>query len=377
MIIFRYLIGEVFRTQLAVFLILTTIIISQRFVKILADASEGDIPGQLVMSIVALKLPQLAVIILPLSAFLGILVAYGRVYADSEMTVLHATGVSEWYITRLTLLLSIVMAILAASVTLYFSPWATEREYELLERVESDAGFFSVVPGRFQHTSNEKAVIFVQDVSRSGNQLARVFVAQTLIKNGQSQHAIVYAESGSVTEDAQTGAQMLQLEQGRRYAGDVNSPAYEVTEFGRYQIQIREQEVEQRRRKLNALSTPALMQETSAESVAEWHWRIAIPLSIPILTLIAVPLARVNPRQGKFGRLLPALLLYLGYYALLIIGRSALEDGKIPAQFGMWWIHISGLVFGIVLLMQQRSSTQRLRAWLVGRKLADNQGVSK
>ena len=113
MIIFRYLIGEVFRAQLAVFVILTTIIISQRFVKILADASEGEIPGQLVMSIVALKLPQLAVIILPLSAFLGILVAYGRVYADSEMTVLHATGVSEWYVTRLTLMLSLLMAMLA------------------------------------------------------------------------------------------------------------------------------------------------------------------------------------------------------------------------------------------------------------------------
>lgn len=367
MIIFRYLIGEVFRAQLAVFIILTTIIISQRFVKILADASEGEIPGQLVMSIVALKLPQLAVIILPLSAFLGILVAYGRLYADSEMTILHATGVSEWYVTRLTLLLSVVMALLAGAVTLYLSPWATEREYQLLERAESDAGLFSLVPGRFQHTSNEKAVIFVQEVSRSGAQLAKVFVAQSSEKEGGLGHAIVYAEGGAVTEDPQTGAQMLQLKQGRRYAGDAQSPAYEVTEFGSYHMQIREQQAEQRRRKLSSLSTPALLQESSAEAVAEWHWRIAIPLSIPILTLIAVPLARVNPRQGKFGRLLPALLLYLGYYALLIIARSALEDGKIPPQFGMWWLHLSGLILGSALILRNRASAQKLRAWVAGR----------
>ena len=155
MIIFRYLLGEVFKSQLAVFIILMTIIISQRFVRILADASEGEIPGQLVMSIVALKLPQLAVIILPLSAFVGVLVAYGRVYADSEMTVLHATGVSEWYIVRITLLLSLLMAILAGSVTLYLSPWATEQEYRILEKADANAGLLSVVPGRFQHTSNE------------------------------------------------------------------------------------------------------------------------------------------------------------------------------------------------------------------------------
>ncbi|WP_423187496.1 LPS export ABC transporter permease LptF [Alishewanella sp. d11] len=367
MIIFRYLIGEVFRAQLAVFLILTTIIISQRFVKILADASEGEIPGQIVMSIVALKLPQLAVIILPLSAFLGILVAYGRFYADSEMTVLHATGVSEWYVTRLTLLLSIIMALLAGAVTLYFSPWASERENQLLERAESDAGLFSLVPGRFQHTSNEKAVIFVQEVSRSGGQLSKVFVAQSTGQEGMAGHAIVYAKGGAVAEDPQTGAQMLQLIEGRRYAGDGESPAYEITEFGRYDMQIREQQVEQRRRKLGSLSTAELLQDNSAEANAEWHWRIAIPLSIPILTLIAVPLARVNPRQGKFGRLLPALLLYLGYYALLIIARSALEDGKVPAAWGMWWLHLSGLLVGTVLILRNRAMAQKFRAWLAGR----------
>ena len=157
------------------------------------------------------------------------------------------------------------------------------------------------------------------------------------------------------------------LQNGRRYAGDAVSPAFEITEFERYQIQIREQEVEQRRRKLGSVPSSELLLLDSNEAVAEWHWRIAIPLSIPLLTLIAVPLSRVNPRQGKFGRLLPALLLYLGYYSLLIIARSALEDGKIPAQLGMWWLHGTALLLGIVLIMRSRRSAQRFQAWLAGR----------
>lgn len=367
MIIFRYLLAEVFKSQLAVFVILMTIILSQRFVKILADASEGEVPGQLVMSIVALKLPQLAVIILPLSAFIGILVAYGRIYADSEMTVLHATGVSEWYVTRITLVLSLLLAMVAGGVTLFLSPWATEREYQVLEKADASAGLMSVVPGRFQHTSNEKAVIFVHDVGRGSDagRLGRVFVAQSS-DDDPSSLAVVYAQSGIVREDA-TGAQSLQLDAGRRYAGTVSSPAFEITEFEQYQIQIREQEVEQRRRKLGSVPSSELLLLDSNEAVAEWHWRIAIPLSIPLLTLIAVPLSRVNPRQGKFGRLLPALLLYLGYYSMLIIARSALEDGKIPAQLGMWWLHGSALLLGIVLIMRSRRSAQRFQAWLAGR----------
>ena len=226
----------------------------------------------------------------------------------------------------------------------------------------------SVVPGRFQHTSNEKAVIFVHDVGRGAEagRLGRVFVAQNRSSDAPDSQAIVYAQSGTVREDA-TGAQSLQLDAGRRYAGDVSSPAFEITEFEQYQIQIREQEVEQRRRKLGSVPSSELLLLDSREAVAEWHWRIAIPLSIPLLTLIAVPLSRVNPRQGKFGRLLPALLLYLGYYSLLIIARSALEDGKIPPQLGMWWLHAGALLIGVVLIMRNRRSAQRLQAWLAGR----------
>ena len=207
MIVFRYLIGEVFKSQLAVFLILITIILSQRFVKILADASEGELPGQLVLTLISLKLPQLAVLILPLAAFLGVLVAYSRIYAESEMTVLHATGISEWYVARLTLILSLGMALAAGGLMMYLSPWAAEREYQLLEKVSSDSGLSTLIPGRFQQTSNEKAVVFVHDISRDGHSLSKVFLAQQATEDG-GQHSVVYAETGTVLEDS-TGAQRL------------------------------------------------------------------------------------------------------------------------------------------------------------------------
>ena len=131
MLIFRYLTGEVLKSQVAVFLTLMTIFLSQKFVLILGSASEGGIPGKLVLALLALKLPQLAGYILPLSLFLGIILAYSRIYADSEMTVLKACGVSEWYVVRVTLVSSAVFALLAAVISLYVAPWASEKEYQL------------------------------------------------------------------------------------------------------------------------------------------------------------------------------------------------------------------------------------------------------
>lgn len=368
MIVFRYLIGEVFKSQLAVFLILITIIISQRFVRVLADASDGELPGQLVLTLISLKLPQLAVLILPLAAFLGVLIAYSRIYAESEMTILHATGISEWYVTRITLALSLALGVTAAGLMMYLSPWASQQEMELLAKADADSGLSTLVPGRFQETANGKAVVFVQDMNRDGSQLSKVFLAQAATEQ-DAMTSVVYAQTGKVAEDDK-GAQRLELSQGRRYGGPVDEPSYTVVEFERYAIQIKEQAPEQVRQKLSSLPTDELVKLQTSEAAAEWHWRLAIPVSIPILMLLAVPLSRVNPRQGKFGKLLPGLGLFLLYYVLLIICRNLVEGGKMPAWLGMWWIHGLALGVGLLMLLQNRASYNKFRARLAGRKEA-------
>lgn len=45
--------------------------------------------------IMGYRMPGFLQLILPLGLFLGILLAYGRLYLDSEMTVLSATGMSK------------------------------------------------------------------------------------------------------------------------------------------------------------------------------------------------------------------------------------------------------------------------------------------
>jgi lipopolysaccharide export system permease protein len=109
-----------------------------------------------------------------------------------------------------------------------------------------------------------------------------------------------------------------------------------------------------------------LIADSSLDALAEFHWRIAIPLSLPFLVLIAVPLSAADPRQGRFGKMFPALMLYLGYFILLMAGRKALEDGNIPPQLGLWWVHAVLLCIGIVLLLRGRPFGVKLRARLKG-----------
>lgn len=375
MIIFRYLLKEVAKTQLAVFFVLMTIFISQKFVRVLGDASEGSIPGQMVMIFIALKIPDLAGMMLPLSLFLGILLAYGRIYADNEMTVLHACGVSEWYVVRVTLVLALVTAIFTGIFTLYLAPMASEYQYQVKEQLAADSGLSSLIAGRFQKTGNEKAVVFIHDKNRDDNSFDKVFVAQLPDEDHTEDSIInsslVYAKKGQVFED-DSGSQRLVLSQGMRYHKDATNGEFQSVTFDKYYIQIQDQEVEQKHRKLSALPSQQLFNSTDAKSAIEYsatiQWRIAFPLACIILTFIAVPLSVVNPRQGKFAKMLPALMLFLGYFLLLTAMRSGVERQALPSNIGLWPIHISALFLGVILLMKDRSSGMKIKAKIPGLK---------
>lgn len=352
--IFRYLMRETFKSQIAVLAVLLTIFVSQKFVRVLADASAGEIPSNIVIQLLGLNLPALGALILPLSLFLGILLAHGRIYAENEMTVFHACGVSEWYVARVTLVLSVILALGTAVLTLYLVPWSLEQERIVEERARSETGLSVIMPGRFQQASNQKAVIYVQGLNDNGD-LDEVFVAQSLRdeENRVIGGSVVMADRGAVIA-AESGAQTLVLSDGMRYAQSRHEGEFQVMQFDNYQLQIKEQESSEYIRKLEAYSTLELMQDNAPEAQAELQWRIAIPLAMPLLTLIAVPLSRVNPRQGKFARMAPALLIYLGYFLILMAARSAVADGAIPASIGLWWIHILLLMGGMALIGKGR-----------------------
>lgn len=359
MIVFRYLIREVLKAQIAVLSVLLAIFISQQFVRILADASDGEFPASLVLTLIGLNLPELTVLILPLSLFLGILLAHGRMYAENEMVVFHGVGISEWYVTRVTLILALLNSLFTGYLALYVAPWAQDKQHAVLEKAQSEAGLAALVQGRFQTSANGRAVLFVEKISKD-NELEKVFVAQLPDAEDESGVTnLVVAHGGRVVEDA-TGGQRLKLDDGVRYQGAPNRVDYQMIEFGGYQMQLKEQEVDERDRKLSAVPFKELLNTPGPEAVAEFHWRLAIPLAIPLMTLIAVPLARVNVRQGKFAKVFPAVLLYLGYFGLMVAGRKALQDEVIPAWLGMWWIHASALVMGILLIGKGRPLGTRL-----------------
>ncbi|MGY3868445.1 LPS export ABC transporter permease LptF [Aeromonas crassostreae] len=349
-IVFRYLFRETLKTQLAVLFVLLLIFVSQQFIKIIGDAADGEVPTRLISTLMLLNLPNMALLMLPISLFLAILFAHGRLYAESEMTVMHAVGVSPRRVMLTTMVLALLTALVAGFNTGWVAPLAKEREYQVIDEFKADPGISFLQAGRFMDLDGGKLVAYIQDLNDKGSVLQKIFVLQRA--QGTTPPSVVIATEGQVTVD-ENGLQWLTLKDGSRYEGDFNTKKFQISDFREYSLVIRQQEAEHSNRKSAAKPTMELFGTQDNQLMAELQWRISLPLSIPVLTFLVVPLARVNPRQGRYAKLLPAILLYLSYFLLLSAARSAIDSGRLPHWPGMFWVPMAYLLLiGVPLNLQ-------------------------
>ncbi len=150
MIIVRYLIRETIKTQFAVFLVLFLIFLSQEFIRVLSNASDGDIPARLILTLVGLNMPTMGMLMLPLSLYLGILLTFGRLYAESEITVMNATGIGNKFLIQAALSLAIITGSLAAFNSLWLSSWSQQQINQIFSEIESDNSIDLLQKGQFQ-----------------------------------------------------------------------------------------------------------------------------------------------------------------------------------------------------------------------------------
>ena len=152
--------------------------------------------------------------------------------------------------------------------------------------------------------------------------------------------------------DPTTGDKFVVLTQGYRYTGIPGTPDYQIAQFASYGVRVQQNAIPAKNR-TEATPTLALWQQArgNPDYAAELQWRIALPLSALVLTLISVPLSKVKPRQGRYARLVPAFLLYILYVNLLFASRAWIEDGVIPPTLGLWWVTGVMACIGLGLLL--------------------------
>lgn len=349
MIIFRYLSRQIMLSTLAVSTVLTLLIVSGRFIKYLSYAAAGDLSPEFVFQSVAYRIPGMLVLILPLGLFLGVLLAYGRMYLESEMVVLNASGVSGKRLTLFALGPAVGVALVVALLGLYVSPLCWKQVEIIYAKQSEKSELDSLTPGRFQSLGKgSNRTTYISGVKEGGKELDLIFVSERDSKSGELR--VVLAESGKqVITDPNSGDRFVVLKNGYRYEGVPGQADYKEIKYAEYGFLMPRSSGNLRPPDIEAMTLTELLNQTQPRYQAELHWRLSMPLLALIITLIAVPMSKTNPRQGRYAKLIPSILLYMLYLTLLTSAKGAIDDGKVSVAL-LWLVHASFFLVAMSLM---------------------------
>lgn len=342
----RYLFREFTQSFLATLIVLMVVSLGGVMVDLLGNIADGRLPATLLVSQLGLQLLNYLAIILPLALMLGLLLAFARLYRDSEMPVLSSIGIGPRRLLRPLLMLVVPIVMVVGTLSLWLGPWADRTSERMIEHANRslvvaglDAGKFTVLPNG--------SVIYVGGISADGTRLQRVFVQ----RQDEGRVDVVTASSGEMFFEGSRDRYM-RLTDGFRVEGpldrgmDYNLMRYASNEFALPdRADVREETDPE------LIPTLDLLDDPRPDANAQLHSRIAPPLLALAFALLTLPLARSSPRQARYGRIMLGFLAYLVGTNLMFLGTQALADGTLPAPLGLWWLTLPLLALAIWLYL--------------------------
>lgn len=348
MIIRDYIIKEIIRTFAGVFLVLFLIILSTQLLKSLAAVANGKIPLDFLFALIGLKNLESMTLIIPLTLFLSILLALSRLYKDSEMVALSACGIGPLTLLKCVSIVVFTFLFIELGLSLVMSPWASSRIQINEEEFKAAADIELITPGQFNLSSDGTRVLYTEEMTGK-TKLENVFLH---VNNGDSS-SVLSSNNANIVVDPRQGARYIVFENGNRYDGKPGSLDYRSVHFKNYGVLLEGKTVSNILLSKKAMSITQLLKKDSIHFKAEFQWRISQVLMMIVLALLAVPLSKSTPRQGRYGKMALAILIYIVYSNLLVVSMDWLKKGDIPPSFGMWWVHLLFFSLFIVLFSRQ------------------------
>ena len=353
----KYIFREIAATWLGVTMVLLLVLLTNQFARILGDVAKGKLPKDAAWEVIGLSAAQYLTILIPIGLFLAVMLALGRLYRDSEMPAMMACRVGPSGVYRPLLLLMVPLSLAVGWLSIDLGPRALQTIDRIGAEARREADLASIEPGRFTVVGPDDAVVYGERITEDG-MMENVFMQRRV---GEENVEVVVARRGEQVDSEDPDVRFLVLHEGRRYEGIPGTSQFRVVEFVEHGIPYRLPSLDPPEPKPRAMTFGRLLRAGGPEHIAEMQWRIGVPLATIILSVLAVPLSRTQPRAGRYGRLAIGLLVFIIYLNMLGAAKAWVEQGAVSPLLGLWWVHGAVLLFALSLLAVQNSLHKRIR----------------
>lgn len=296
---------------------------------------------------------------LPFGFLITVLVAFGRLSADSEITAMKACGVGLLRILLPASWVGASVAIASLMLNLHWAPWAERGLRDIIYRVSNTKVSSAIREGTFT-TGFFDLLVFADKVDSKTGRLSRVFLYD---EREPANPFVVTAQQGEVLslktdKELETRA-VLRLTNGSLHRSDPSTSSYERMDYSVYQNYLNIPEgtgfTDWRS---GILSQGDLLKQIAEET--DWqkmrelrseYWRrYQFALSPFVFLIIGVAFGTLHIRTARSSAALVTVLVLLPYWVVLAIGSSWAHTGVVPPWLGLCLANVMTLIIGIFAL---------------------------
>ncbi|MBK6657852.1 MAG: LPS export ABC transporter permease LptF [Proteobacteria bacterium] len=340
MILPRYFIRETLKISAAIVGGLLVLYLTMRLAAALGDAADGKVAPQHIVRMVGLKMLISLKDLLPMSLFLGTFAAATRLQLGSEWVVMRAAGMSHQHLLKPLAGMALAVACVVALITLVVGPQAEHYLRELKEITENEATIAGVKAGRFRDLAGGRRVFYAESIADDQRHLERAFVHSRDKKADNGREGVLRSERAAIENDRRSHGRFAVFERGTSYAGEAGQADYTITDFGRYGVRIEDPEPTNFNDHIAFVQTADLLKHDEFYYLVEFQSRFNLPLCTLLTPALAFLVGVGNRRGHWYLGLMAAVAGYFAYTNLLGVGRALLLKGVIPAQLGVWPVHL-------------------------------------
>ena len=345
----RYIRREILSTFAAVLLVLIAILLVQRLAFYLNQVINGSLSQSAVFSLLGLQVVRFITELLPLSFLLASILAFGRLYKDSEMTALYALSMPVKRLYRILLQIGIPLSFIILILNFWIVPEIAQIQEVVLKKAREEAQLTILKPGVFQQFASGKHTIYVQSINSQDGTLENIFIKS---KENDDSQIITLANSGSQKID-ENNVRFIILEDGSRTTN--NKEFSEVVYFDTLHIRLDTDQSDSWPKAISWSAKEVITGDSILEK-RELQRRLSGPISIFMLILLIPALSHSKPRQGRFNKLIVGVIFYVFYFNLLGMGLSWMKSGKVNPDIGLWWIHLLMFLFAFYIYRRYNRS---------------------
>lgn len=342
----RLLFREVFKALAVISLVISLLLLANYLVRFLGKVAEGAFSSDVMFTLVGLDMLRIFGMLIPPAFFFSILWVLGRMYRDSEMLALEAAGIGTLRIYRSFALSAIPLALLVTWLVMSVLPWAKTLSDEIKNDQKNTIQIAGLQPGNFTEFGHGGLVIYTGDISEDGKYLEEVFVQHR--RHGDL--SLIVSDRAYRYQDEESGHQYIVLTDGDRYVGEPGSAEYSIGQFKEYALRLPTGRGGEVKRTLRLASWQELLAADTLSHSTEFQYRLSYPLAVFAFTFLSIPLARSLPRQGVYGRIGLAVLVYFIYINLQELAHKWMEKGDSPEILGMWWVPLTMALVAVLVM---------------------------